>query len=202
MCVLILVLQAKLSETLWGQVKKQQITVKFWIWGPITVYKNLTCALCTQFYPKIIPPYCVVFVDVACCDTVSCIPSLHMLAEGRSTNALNPFWYLKVSRGWRSNSFGILYTVQCTVQCTVCSVLYSSFQGGALLLSCMTGCQLNENLLCGDLCRPFAWLVNPHLNGLGHFDCLSHTKLQMYVTGFFAGSSASTRNNLHQHHWC
>ena len=37
-----LTVQAKFSEAL-RQVKKQQIKLKFWIWGPITVYYNMTC---------------------------------------------------------------------------------------------------------------------------------------------------------------
>ena len=34
--------QAKFAEAL-RRVKKQQIKLKFWIWGPITVYYNMTC---------------------------------------------------------------------------------------------------------------------------------------------------------------
>ena len=41
--MLILGLQAKFSEAL-RQVRKQQIKVKFWIWGPITVNYNKTFA--------------------------------------------------------------------------------------------------------------------------------------------------------------
>ena len=37
------------------RVKRQQVKVQFWIWGPRTVYNNMTC---TQIYfSKITPPY-------------------------------------------------------------------------------------------------------------------------------------------------
>ena len=35
-------------------MKKQQIKVKFWIWGPRTVYYNMTCA--QQFFQKSLHP--------------------------------------------------------------------------------------------------------------------------------------------------
>ena len=36
------------------QVEKQQIKVKFWIWGPRTVYYNMTCA--QIFFQKSLHP--------------------------------------------------------------------------------------------------------------------------------------------------
>ena len=52
--LLILGLQAKFSKALQGQVKKQQNKVKFWIWGHITVYYNITCI--HHFFQKSLHP--------------------------------------------------------------------------------------------------------------------------------------------------
>ena len=51
------------------RVKRQQVKVQFWIWGPRTVYNNMTC---TQIYfSKITPPYSAVsYFQFSTCRTL------------------------------------------------------------------------------------------------------------------------------------
>ena len=60
--MLILGLLVHFSEAL-RQVKKRQIKVNFWIWGPITVYYNLHVP--NFFSQKITPPYPIVMNKIS-----------------------------------------------------------------------------------------------------------------------------------------